>query len=80
MSIHEIKMLPPMTTPTAILARAYSGWHRDAQFIVPVDNGRDVLSYLPANLNVIGRLHHKGRLHAPAPPPQSGQKGWTREW
>lgn len=63
------------------LLEMIASWLSDRQFIVTGDSaygGRSVLSHLPANMDLISRVHHKGRLYAPAPPRQPGQKGRPR--
>lgn len=58
-----------------------ASWLPERKFMVTGDSaygGRSVLSHLPQNMDLISRVHPQGRLYAPAPPRQPGQKGRTR--
>lgn len=58
-----------------------ANWLPTRRFVVTGDSaygGRSVLSHLPNNMDLISRVHPQGRLYAPPPPRQPGQKGRTR--
>jgi hypothetical protein len=51
-------------------------WFPQRHFIISGDSaygGKSVLRHLPANVDLISRVHPKGALYAPAPPPGKGQ-------
>ena len=63
------------------LLQMVASWLPGRQFLVTGDSaygGRSVLSHLPPNMNLISRVHPQGRLYAPPPPRQPGQKGRPR--
>jgi DDE superfamily endonuclease len=59
-----------------------AAWFPHRQFLVTGDSaygGKSVLAHLPANVQLISRVHPKGALYAPAPPRAPGQKGARRK-
>lgn len=63
------------------LLEMIAGWFPNREFLVTGDSaygGKSVLSKLPANMHLISRVHPKGRLYAPPPPPVKGQNGRPR--
>jgi DDE superfamily endonuclease len=58
-----------------------AAWFPDVSLIVTGDSaygGKSVLSYLPANVHLISRVHAKGALYAPAPVLAPGVKSKGR--
>lgn len=59
-----------------------ASWFPHRQFVVTGDSaygGKSVLAHLPANVELLSRVHPKGALYAPAPPRQPGQRGGRRK-
>jgi hypothetical protein len=59
-----------------------ASWFPHRQFVVTGDSaygGKSVLAHLPANMELLSRVHPKGALYAPAPPRQPGQRGPRRK-
>jgi DDE superfamily endonuclease len=57
-------------------------WFPDEEIIVLGDStygGRSVLSHLPANVQLISRVHPKAALYQPAPPKRKGTPGPARK-
>jgi hypothetical protein len=64
------------------MLRLLAGWFPQRQFLACGDSaygGRSVLRHLPANVDLISRVHPKGALYAPPPPPTPGRKGARRK-
>jgi hypothetical protein len=64
------------------MLRLLAGWFPQRQFLVSGDSaygGRSVLRHLPATVDLISRVHPKGALYAPPPPPTPGRKGARRK-
>jgi hypothetical protein len=58
-----------------------ASWFPQRQFVVSGDSaygGRSVLRHLPANVDLISRVHPKGALYAP-PTPEPGRRGPRRK-
>lgn len=59
-----------------------AAWFPDRKFILVVDSlysGQSVLSTLPANFDLIGPVHAKAALYAPAPPETKVRRGPPRK-
>jgi hypothetical protein len=59
-----------------------AAWFPDRKFILVVDSlysGKSVLSMLPDNFDLIGPVHAKGALYAPAPPETKVRRGPQRK-
>jgi hypothetical protein len=57
-------------------------WFPDEEIVVLGDSaygGRSVLSHLPANVQLISRVHPKAALYEPAPPKKKGTPGPARK-
>jgi len=64
------------------MIRMVAAWFPQRQFVVAGDSaygGQSVLRYLPANVDLISRVHPKGALYAPPPAPVPGRKGPRRK-
>ena len=59
-----------------------AGWFPQRHFVVSGDSaygGQSVLRHLPANVELISRVHPKGVLYAPPPAPVPGRRGARRK-
>jgi DDE superfamily endonuclease len=75
---------PHRTRPELALELIHSvaRWFPDAEVVVLGDStygGRSVLSHLPANVQLISRVHPRAALYQPAPPKRKGTPGRPRK-
>jgi hypothetical protein len=59
-----------------------ASWFPQRQFVAYGDSaygGKSVLRHLPANVDLVSRVHPLGALYAPAPPKKPGHKGPRRK-
>jgi len=69
---HQVNVTAHKTRPElmAEMVAMVAGWFPDRRFLLVVDSlysGKSVLSKLPANFELIGPVHAKAALYAPAP-------------
>ena len=64
------------------LIQLVAGWYPDDEIIITGDSaygGKSILSYLPANVQLISHVHPKGALYKRAPVKKAGSKGAPRK-
>ena len=81
---HRAGKTPHKTRPElmAEMIALVAAWFPDRKFILVVDSlysGKSVLSILPDNFDLIGPVHAKGALYAPAPPETEVRRGPPRK-
>lgn len=81
---HQADETPHKTRPElmAQMIALVAEWFPDRQFILVVDSlysGKSVLSTLPDNFDLIGPVHAKAALYAPAPPQTKTRRGPRRK-
>jgi hypothetical protein len=82
--IHQADKKPRKTRPElmAEMIVLVAAWFPDRKFILVVDSlysGKSVLSKLPANFDLIGPVHAKAALYAPAPKETKVRRGPRRK-
>ncbi len=83
-AIHRADGTPHKTRPElmAEMIALVATWFPDRKFILVVDSlysGKSVLSILPDNFDLIGPVHAKAALYAPAPPETKTRRGPKRK-
>jgi hypothetical protein len=83
-AIHRADKTPHKTRPElmAEMIALVAAWFPDRKFILVVDSlysGKSVLSILPDNFDLIGPVHPKAALYAPAPPETEVRRGPPRK-
>jgi hypothetical protein len=83
-AIHKTDETPRKTRPElmAEMVALVASWFPDRKFILVVDSlysGKSVLSTLPDNSDLIGPVHAKAALYAPAPPETKVRRGPRRK-
>jgi hypothetical protein len=83
-AIHQADKTPRKTRPElmAEMVALVAGWFPDRKFVLVVDSlysGESVLSTLPDNFDLIGPVHAKAALYAPAPPETKKRRGPRRK-
>ena len=82
--MHQAHNTPHKTRPElmAEMIALVAGWFPERQFVLLVDSlysGQSVLSHLPDNFELIGPVHPKAALYAPAPIETTGRRGPRRK-
>jgi hypothetical protein len=80
----ESDKTPHKTRPElmAEMIAMVAAWFPDRQFLLLVDSlysGKSVLATLPSNFDLIGPVHAKAALYAPAPPEKRVRRGRKRK-
>jgi hypothetical protein len=83
-AIHQNDKTPHKTRPElmAEMIALVAAWFPDRKFILVVDSlysGKSVLSTLPKNFDLIGPVHPKAALYAPAPSESKVRRGRKRK-
>jgi hypothetical protein len=83
-AIHQTDKTPHKTRPElmAEMIALVAAWFPDRKFILVVDSlysGKSVLSTLPKNFDLIGPVHPKAALYAPAPSESKVRRGRKRK-
>jgi len=83
-AIHQADKTPHKTRPElmAEMIALVAAWFPDRKFILVVDSlysGKSVLSILPNNFDLIGPVHARAALYAPAPPETKTRRGPRRK-
>ena len=81
---HQADKTPHKTRPElmAEMIALVAAWFPDRKFLLVVDSlysGKSVLSKLPDNFDLIGPVHAKAALYAPAPPETKVRRGPRRK-